>query len=545
MVIPPGGKQGRLTAARPAPDHCGMTTGGMTTSTAPSTNDLETALAHTRNLLARDPALAQEQALEILAVHPGHPEALRLRAASLRRLGRAQEALVLLDPMLRRWPHWPLVHSEIGQALAAAGQSAGAVAALEHAVKLDANLSEAWRALGDLHRLAGDIGKSDFAYGRHIATSVNDPRLREAAIALYDGKLAVAEPLLRTHLKAHPTDVAAIRMLAELAGRLGRFPDSENLLRRAVELAPGFTPARANLATVLQRQSKSAEALEVVEQLLEADAGNPSYLFLRSAALVHIGEFEKAIDTFEQVLGAYPRQSKGWMSYGHALKTVGRLDDSIAAYRRSLEIAPGLGEVWWSLANLKRFRFDETDIAAMKAALGRDDLGPEDRFHIEFALGKAEEDRGRAAESMAHYGEGNRLRREQIDYDADETTRSVDRARAFFTPDFYAAREGWGHPARDPIFVLGMPRAGSTLVEQILASHSRIEGTMELPDIPAMVRRVGGRGRIRRCPRSWPACPPRRFARSGRATSTPPASSARPTGRISSTSCPTTGCTSG
>ena len=317
----------------------------------------------------------------------------------------------------------------------------------------------------------------------------HDPKLIEAALALHDNRLSDAEPMLRTHLKADPFDVAAIRMMAELAGRLGRYRDAEALLRRALELAPEFGAARANLATALYRQNKSSEAIAELELLMVDEPDHIGHANLKAAALGRLGGFDEAIELYEAVLAQAPRQPKVWMSYGHMLKTVGRTDDGVAAYRRALDIAPGLGEVWWSLANLKTVKFGEDDVTAMQAALLRDDLTDEDRFHLDFALGKAFEDQKAFATSFAHYDAGNRLRRQSITYDADETKRFVDRSCALFSKDFFEARGGWGCAARAPIFILGMPRAGSTLVEQILASHSQIEGTSELPDIPALARR--------------------------------------------------------
>lgn len=328
-----------------------------------------------------------------------------------------------------------------------------------------------------------------------LAASVRDPRLMQAGLALVEGQLAVAERLLRPHLKEKPTDIAAIRMMAELAGRLGRYKDSETLLRRALELAPGFTAARANLATILYRQNRPTEAIEVLDTLLDEQPENAAHQNLKAAALGRIGGFEEAIGIYEAVLARFPEQPKIWMSYGHVLKTVGRLEDGIAAYRRALAVAPTLGEVWWSLANLKTVRLDPADIAAMTAALAAPGLSREDLFHLHFALGKAYDDSGDPGPAFTHYAEGNRLRRELIGYDADETTRDVDRAIALFTPAFFAEREGLGCPAPDPIFILGMPRSGSTLLEQILASHPEVEGTMELPDLPALVKRLGGRAR--------------------------------------------------
>jgi len=316
------------------------------------------------------------------------------------------------------------------------------------------------------------------------------PRLLEAALALHDNRLADAEPRLRAHLKDDPFDVAAIRMMAELAGRIGRYKDAEALLRRALELSPDFTAARANLAVVLHRLNRPAEAIAELNIVTQDEPDHPGHANLKAAALGRIGGFDEAIVLYEQVLAQMPRQPRIWMSYGHMLKTVGRQADGIAAYRRALDLAPGLGEVWWSLANLKTIRFDDTDIAAMEAALQQADISTEDRFHLDFALGKAYEDRREAEAAFRHYAAGNALRRTTVQYDADETTRFVDDSIATFTAGLFAAREGC--PAPDPIFILGMPRAGSTLVEQILSSHSLVEGTSELPDIPALARTIAG-----------------------------------------------------
>jgi tetratricopeptide (TPR) repeat protein len=314
--------------------------------------------------------------------------------------------------------------------------------------------------------------------------------LVDAALALHDNRLEMAEPLLRQYLKRDPFDARAIRMLAELAGRIGRNRDAETLLRRALELAPGFTAARANLAIVLYRQNRPTEALDELDTLLAAEPDHLGHANLKAATLGRLGSFEDAIGLYERVLAAAPDQPKVWMSYGHMLKTIGRQDDGVAAYRRAIDLRPALGEAWWSLANLKTVRFNDADIAAMAKELAGE-IADEDRFHLDFALGKAFEDGGEPDRAFAHYAAGNALRRTQLSYDADETTAFVDDAIATATAaDFFARRAGWGCPARDPIFILGMPRAGSTLVEQILASHSQVEGTTELPDLPAIARRI-------------------------------------------------------
>ncbi|HEV2818197.1 MAG TPA: sulfotransferase [Allosphingosinicella sp.] len=348
--------------------------------------------------------------------------------------------------------------------------------------------ADAYRLLGAALRRTGEAEEAERAELDAISASVGDPELMAAAGALLDNDLPLAERILRPRLHERPADVAAIRMMAELAARLGRYADAEKLLRRALELAPAFAPARSNLATVLYKQNRPAEAIAELDRLQGGDASNEN---LRAAALGRIGSYEEAILVYEQVLAKVPDQPKVWMSYGHALKTVGRQPDGIAAYRRALALAPALGEVWWSLANLKTVPFSDEDVAAMAAALERVDLAREDRFHLHFALGRAYEERKDHALSFRHYAEGNGLRGETIGYDAGEVESFAAHSERLFTPAFFAARAGQGCAAPDPIFILGMPRAGSTLVEQILASHSRVEGTMELPDIPALARRLG------------------------------------------------------
>ena len=325
-----------------------------------------------------------------------------------------------------------------------------------------------------------------------LAAAKRDPDLLRAGQALFENELAVAEPILRRRLMADPLDVPAIRMLAEVAGRIGRYRDAEALLRRALELAPDFTAARANLATALYRQNRPAEAVEVLDGIAGDEPDHLGHRNLKAAALSRIGGYEEALRLYEEVLARRPEQPKVWMSFGHVLKTVGRTEDGIAAYRRAIAVAPTLGEAWWSLANLKTVRLGDDDVAVMEAALARPGLDDSDRLHLHFALGKALEDAGEAECAFRHYEQGNALRRETLAYDADEVTVHVDSCIALFTPAFFAARAGQGSPAPDPIFILGMPRAGSTLVEQILASHPLVEGTMELPDIPAIARRMAG-----------------------------------------------------
>lgn len=463
-------------------------------ASADATADLETALAHANRLMATDPALAGEQAEEIIRAVGEHPMAVLLLGVSNRLRGNLDAALERLRPLAARQPKWAIVHFELGLALAAARLGREACTALRHAVKLDPNLPKAWLALGDQLMAMDDAEGADVAYANHVRCSTRDPQLLRAATALVENHLPEAEALLRERLKKAPTDVAAIRMLAEIAVRLGRNEDAESLLSRCLQLAPGFHAARQNYALVLHRANKPAQALAEIDALLAIEPDNAGYRNLKAVVLCRIGDYDLAINLYSSIIKEYPDHPRIWMSYAHALKTAGHQQRAIDAYRRSLELDPGCGEVWWSLANLKTFRFSADDLGAMRGELARRDLAEKDRQHLEFAVGKALEDDADYEASFRHYLEGNRLRRESLHYDANDTSARVARIKSSYTHEFFSRRSGWGAQAADPIFIVGLPRAGSTLLEQILASHSAVEGTMELPEITSITRELRAQG---------------------------------------------------
>jgi predicted Zn-dependent protease len=487
-------------------------------TTAEKTSTLEGALALTERFLAADPPRAAAQAQEILRVVPGHPKALLLLATAYHTLGDLSAAHAILEPLAKQQPRVAAIHFELGAVLGKQGETQAAVVVLQHATTLAPNHPDVWRELGDQLTILGETKKAETAYARHIKVSAHNPELLAAASALVENRLAVAERLLRDYLKQHPTDVAAIRMLAETGSRLGRYDDAESLLARCLELAPNFVEARANYAGVLYRANKPAESAAQAEILLKRDPRNPAFRNMMAASLARTGESTRALAYYEGVLKDYPNQPKAWMSYGHTLKAVGRQGDCIAAYRKSIAQLPSLGEAWWSLANLKTFRFSEADVAAMQKELAGDGLSDEDRFHIDFALGKAFEDAERFAESFAHYAKGNALRKKSVAYDPDDQAELLRRSKTFFTPSFFAERAGAGCPSPDPIFIVGLPRSGSTLIEQILSSHPQVEGTMELPDIMSIAGRLGARkkrGEPMRYPESMDELTPQALAELG------------------------------
>ena len=444
---------------------------------------LDVAMAHATRLLDAKPALAAEQAIEILRVVPNHPPAVLLLAAAHRRSGKPAAALELLEPLLRTQAEWAAAHFEYGLALAGIGRGDDAIRALRRTVELKPQHPEAWRVLADHLVAVGDPEGADAAYARHIQSSTRNPQLQQAAVAMLRNDIPKAEGLLKTHLAQSPTDVPAIRMLAEVAARCGREDDSEKLLLRCLELAPAFAAARYNLAVLLHRRNDTSRALAEIERLLAADPKNPSYRNLYAVVLSKVGEYEKSSRYYAELLAEYPANAKVWLSYGHVLKTEGRQEDSIDAYRRSIARDPAFGEAYWSLANLKTFRFTEADLSAMQAQLADTALDEVNRVHLHFALGKAFEDAADYAKSFEHYAKGNALHRAGIRHDADYNTARVKRMKAHFTREFFRERAGSGCDSRDPLFIVSMPRAGSTLLEQILSSHSAIEGTTELPEI--------------------------------------------------------------
>lgn len=457
--------------------------------------DLKTALGHAASLLHHNPAVAETQAKEILKVYPDSDAAQQLLAASYRLQGKISEALEILESLAARHARASAVLHELGMCLGAAGRGEEAVAVLRKAIDVEPKNAAAWRSLGDQLSVAGDEAGSQNAYEQHLAFVSQHPELVQAAELLRKGNVAKAETLARNVLKKDPLDVSAMRILASIGIKLGQLEDATHLLERCLELAPGFHLARHNYATLLVKRHKLTEALAQVDRLLIAEPRNPNFLILKGTILVRKGDHLPAMEIYEDILRSYPNQSAAHMNYGHTLKTVGRLDESIQAYRKSIALSPGAGEAYWSLANLKTFRFTDDDVASMRGQVLEEGGDPEDQAHLAFALGKALEDKNEYDESFRYYHLGNTTRRQQHRHSAKVNVFNTARQLKTLNAEFFEERPEWGCQASDPIFVVGLPRAGSTLVEQILSSHSEVEGTAELPDIIAMSRRLGQRTR--------------------------------------------------
>ncbi|MBV9990756.1 MAG: sulfotransferase [Alphaproteobacteria bacterium] len=411
-------------------------------------------------------------------------------ARSLLSSGDAQAARAILEPLAAADPDWAEVRLELGKALGTLGDNHAAIAVLTEAVNIDRNLSAAWSALGEQYVLVGDILASDAAYSHHFNVAVNEPALQKAVQALRNGRPDITEDILLEFLDANPEHVNALKMLAEAAIAQDRNEDASELLERVLALAPDFAAARYRLVSSLYLQNRLHEAMPHIDLLLAKDPANPQFRTMKASLLGQMGDDHASLALFEELVNEYPKHPASWVSYGHALKGAGRQDDGVRAYRKAIELLPQLGGGYWSLANLKTFRFTDADIAEMQRQLERGDLRVEARVQFFFSLGKAYEDQKRFAQSFEAYQKGNALWRSTVEYDAEKTHAFVEVCKDFFDGEFFEDRKGWGSKARDPIFIVGLPRAGSTLLEQILSSHSQIEGTMELPNITSLARHL-------------------------------------------------------
>jgi len=448
-------------------------------------------LEEAASMLERDAASAERAARELLGAAPDDPRPALILASALRRQGDVKGARAILAPLAERHPNAALTHYELGLSLVGIGDLDAGCAAFRRATHLNRDLAEAWSALGEALFRAGDARGAEAAFAEERRSRVRDVSLRAAAEAICAGRLDEAEPLLRRLLEARPRDAELLAMLGQVRLDRAAPADAEQLLAAALALDPEANSARFNYVTALFHQRKGAEALPHLERLLAADPGNVAYRNLAAGLLGLVGEFDRALSLYAALSAEFGRQPLIWLNYGHTLRTVGRAAEALGAYRRAIALDASLVEAYLGLANFKVVEFTAAEVAGMRRAAEQPGLGESDRAKLEFALGKACEDAGADEAAFAHFAAGAALVRKSTPYDPAVLTDHVSRCRGLFTPQFFAARQGFGAEARDPIFIVGLPRSGSTLIEQILASHSAVEGTMELPEISALARRLG------------------------------------------------------
>ncbi len=434
-------------------------------------------------------AAARELALQV----PENRDLLYLIALNLRHLNRIPEALATLDRLQQLHPGFSRLYQERGHCYVALRDAPHAIEAFLRGVNINPALPSSWSMLEGLYRMTGDA-KNAATAAEHVAILRRlPPEVLQATSLFSDGELTPAENIIRAYLLQHGNHVEAMRLLARIGMARDVLDDAELLLEAVLTLAPDYRAARHDYALVLVERHKYGQACEELEKLLQLEPDNRNFRALYATSCAGLGEHEKAIPIYRELLAGAPQAADLHLSIAHALKTLGRREEAIESYRTAAAVRPNFGDAYWSLANLKTYRFRDEEIARMHAAEAAPDTPLLDRYHLCFALGKAYEDRGDYAESWRYYERGNALKRSESRYRPEIMENNTRQQIEVCTREFFAAREGFGARQPDPIFILGLPRSGSTLLEQILASHSHVAGTQELSDIQRMVLHLQGR----------------------------------------------------
>ena len=436
---------------------------------------------------------------EALAAAEALPQAVQttvgvlyLQAVNQRYLNRIPEALATLRHLEQQQPRFSRLYQERGHCYSALRDARNAIEAFHRGVTINPALPASWTMLERLYRMTGDLENAAAAAGQVATLKQLPPEVVQAGSLFSDGELTSAESIIRAYLLEAADDIEATRLLARIQHQRDVLDEAERLLEATLKLAPNYTAARLDYVRVLIDRQKYLRAREEIDALLKLQSNNHDYLLLYAAACAGLGEHEKAIALYRQLLAATPEAAELHLLLAHSLKTLGRLQETVRSYQAAAAARPSFGDAYWSLANLKTYRFSDGEIARMRREESAPGTQPADRYHLCFALGKALEDRGEYAESWRYYERGNTLKRAQSRYRPEIMETNTQRQIEVCTAKFFAARVGVGVPDPDPIFIVGLPRSGSTLIEQILASHSQVEGTYELSDIPRIILELQG-----------------------------------------------------
>jgi len=433
---------------------------------------------------------------DILLAAPDDNEGLYLAAVSARYLRQFTVASQHLNRLKQTAPEYGRAYQEEAHLLRAQGDRERALLAYGLATRYNPALVASWQAQIDLLSALNRKGEADVAAAQ-LDRIKSLPRVLLAVTNhLYEGRIFKAEEMVRAFLQKHPRNVEGMRLLADIGSRLGVHEDADLLLESAISLDPENIQLRIDYIQVLRKRQKFAEALLQAEALLARDPDNPIFQSLFAIESMQAGHYEAALDAFDNVLAKLPNDPATLTSRGHALKTFGQSDEAIASYQAALRAAPHYGDAWYALANLKTYRFSDSELRNMETVQQSGDLTFMSRVHIAFALGKAFEDRGDHESAFRNYQVGNALKQKQTRYTTGQMQDEFDAQKRYCTPDLIRTQSGNGCPAPDPIFIVGLPRAGSTLIEQILASHSQVDGTLELPNILSLAHRLRGRNLV-------------------------------------------------
>ncbi len=463
-------------------------------ASAPS-SDRAAGIAQARALLGRN-RLTEALSLtaSLLTSHPDDRDLLYVHAVTQRLLGQLPEALTTLSRMELLHPLYPRLYQERGHCHAAAGAAHPAIVAFERAVQLNPSLPSSWSMLESLYAATGQSAQS--ARAREMVRQLSElpPEIVTAFSMYADGEAEEAEKLIRHFIQTRGNHVEALRLLAKIALDFEIADDASVLLEYILSVAPDHRVARYEYVLVLMKQYRHSEAAIHIKQLLDLEPGHFSYRLTRATLLCAMNDFARAIPEFHELMAVNPQDVDLHLAFGHALQTRGDYTGAISILRRAIDLQPACGDAYWALANLKTYEFTAEELMRMRVVEASQGLRVRDRIHLCFALGKALEDHADYAGSFQYYERGNALKKSSVRYIPEAIERMAALQKSVCTADFFQARRNFGCRSADPIFIVGVPRSGSTLIEQILASHSQVQGTMELGDIPRLVARLQGRG---------------------------------------------------
>ena len=428
----------------------------------------------------------------ILKDHPDNIDSLYLAAVSTRYLKKFDDSKKYIEQLLLIAPDMGRAYQELGHLNRDIGNEEKAVMHYRQACELNPALLAAWNFLHKYFVKNKNKPAADHALEQINKLQSLPSILLHIDQILNEGRLGLAEDKCRSFLKENPTHTYAMSLLAEIANRLGYFDDAEFLLEKAVEFKPDDGDLRMKYASILRKKQKFAKTMEQVNILCDKYPDNLNYQAQKASEIMQNGDHEEAISLLEDILRKNPFNFSTLTSKGHAEKTLGKTDQAIKSYQSAYQIKPDHGEAFFSLANLKTYSFTGNELDNMREQVGRVDLSLRDKAYFHFALAQGCEVNGEYDEAFFHLERGNKIKNDQSLYSIERMDKELQAQIDVCDETFFGDLGSGGHDTKDPIFILGLPRAGSTLVEQILASHSMIDGTLELPNILSIAQSLRG-----------------------------------------------------
>ncbi len=435
-----------------------------------------------------EPALAS--LASILSAAPDHIEALYMKAVCLRYKGAHTQSFAVLQDIKAQEPEFGRAFQEEGHLHLAANKIKQAITSYRLACNNNPALEASWRKLSELLQSSGSSEEAIQAKAQADRLAALPRELLAVSNFIHEGNLLKAEALCRRFLKANPHHIEAMRLLADVGARLGSLEEADFLLESALTFDPNNIQARLDHIAVLRKRQNFEAALKQAKHLLKQDPENSVFLSHYAIECLQANLLDEALETFNRILKKLPNDPATLTSKGHVLKTIGHHDDAVDSYRNAYASSPFHADAYHALANLKTYQFTDTELQSMLDAENSSGLNYSSRIQFCFALGKAFEDRKDYEQSFAYYKRGNDLKLKQCRYSADQMDEEFEALTQSCNGELFKRHEGSGYEAADPIFIVGLPRAGSTLLEQILASHSQVDGTLELPNIIALAHKL-------------------------------------------------------